>query len=368
MAASRSPFPAASALRGAVLVLPLLLGGCLPSGEEASAQAPQPRAVRVQIVAFEARPETRSFAGTVRARVEADLAFRVAGKVVTRLVSVGDRVRAGEAVAALDDTDLRLQAEAAGAELAAARSSLAQAQADLARIAALEKHGWATNAASDRQKAAADEAIGRVTRAERSLDLARNQLSYVTLRADADGVVTATSVEPGQVVAAGQAAIRLAHLGETEAVVDLPETYVGTVREAEARIELWSAPGRSYRAHLRELSPAADPGTRTFAARFTIEDADAAVALGMTATVTLSRPAGPPLARLPLSAVYDDGRGPMVWVVGADGSLTAQPVAVAAYGAEDVAIRSGIAAGDRVVVLGVHKLDAGQRVRIAANG
>src|SRR5262249_52013001 len=141
--ASRSPFLAASALRGAVLVLPLLLGGCLPSGGEATAEAPKPRAVRVATVAFEARPETRSFAGTVRARVEADLAFRVAGKVVSRLVNVGDRVRAGAAVAVLDDTDLKLQVEAAEAELAAARSSLAQTQADLARIATLEKRGWA---------------------------------------------------------------------------------------------------------------------------------------------------------------------------------------------------------------------------------
>jgi RND family efflux transporter MFP subunit len=353
-------------LQALILSAPIfLLTGCLPI-DPAVGEAPQPRAVRVQTVAFEARPVTRSFAGTVRARTETDLAFRVGGKVVLRSVNVGDRITAGQHIALLDDTDLKLQVESAQAELDAARSSRAQTNADLARVLTLERKGWASGASSDRQQAAADEAAGRVKRAERNLDLARNQLSYVALAADGDGVVTATAIEPGQVVAAGQAAIRVARLGEKEAVIALPEMSISEVRNADATVELWSEPGRVYRAKLRELSPAADPATRTFAARFTIEDPSETVALGMTATLTLSQGAGPAVARLPLSAVYDDGSGPTVWVVGDDGSLISKPIDIAAYGAEDATIRSGLATGDKVVTLGVHKLDQGQRVRIVA--
>ena len=140
----------------------------------------------------------------------------------------------------------------------------------------------------DRKKAANDEAEGRLERAKRALDLARNQLAYAELKADADGVITATLAEPGQVVAIGQAVARLAHRGEKEAVVALPETWLGEARKSKATVRLWSDRDRSFAAQLRELSPQADPATRTYAARFTIADADDTVAFGMTATVTLS--------------------------------------------------------------------------------
>jgi RND family efflux transporter MFP subunit len=329
--------------------------------------APAPkseRPVQVQRVAFETGATAREFVGVVRARYETDLGFRVAGKIVIRVVNVGDRVRIGDVIARLDARDLQLQVESAEAELAAATSNLSQAASDLQRYATLKSRGYAAIADFDRKQAANDEAEGRLTRARRALDLARNQLAYAELKSDADGVITATLAEAGQVVAIGQAVARLAHQGEKEAVVSLPETWLGEAQQARATVRLWSDRDRSFQARLRELSPQADPATRTFAARFTILDADAdTVAFGMTATVTLARERETPVARLPLAAVLNRGTGPTVYVVDDSGALVLRPVTVASFTGDSALITGGVNNGDRIVTLGVQTLEAGVRVR-----
>jgi RND family efflux transporter MFP subunit len=322
------------------------------------------RPVQVQRVAFAQADTSRDFVGVVRARYETDLGFRVAGKIVARAVNVGDRVRADDIVARLDPQDLKLQVESAEAELAAATSNLTQASADEERYATLKTRGFAAVADFDRKKAAKDEADGRLQRARRALDLARNQLAYADLKAGADGVITATLAEPGQVVALGQAVARLAHRGEKEAVVALPETGLGEARKGSAIVRLWSDPDRSFTAHLRELSPQADVATRTYAARFTITDADDTIALGMTATVTLAHAAETPVAKLPLAAILNRGTGPAVYVVDDAGALKLRPVNVAAFTEESALVTAGIADGEKVVTLGVQKLVAGARVRV----
>jgi RND family efflux transporter MFP subunit len=346
----------------AVLALGSTLAACQ---EEASQAKPSPeRPVLVTRVAFAPRVPERSFVGTIRPRIESDLGFRVAGKVARRLVNVGDAVKAGQPLATLDEADRRLKQEQAEAEIKAAGAALAQAEAELKRITSLRGEGWSTASGYDRQKAAAEEARGRLTRAERALSLARNALSYATLVADADGVVTATQVEPGQVVSVGQAAIRLARTGEKEAVVAIPEVLVGQVREGAASVTLWSDPGRRLPARLRELSPSADPTTRTYLARYALTEAGEAAQLGMTATVTIGAPEEARVARLPLSALYNQGNGPAVWRVGSDGQLALSPVTVAAYEAREVLIAGGVEDGAQVVTLGVQKLDPGQKVRV----
>jgi RND family efflux transporter MFP subunit len=346
-------------------LIPLLLLPAVAACQDQaiSAVAKPERPVQVQRVAFAPRHAARELTGVVRARYETDLGFRIPGKVVVRLVNVGDRVHAGDVVARLDPEDLRLQAESAEAEIAAATSNLAQASSDAERYATLRARGYAAVADYDRKKWAKDEAEGRLERARRSLDMARNQLAYAELKADADGVITATLAEPGQVVAVGQAVVRLAHRGEKEAVVALPETALGEARRAQATVRLWSDPDRSFAARLRELSPQADAATRTYAARFTIADPDDTVALGMTATVTLTRDTEAKVARLPLAAVLNRGGGPAVFVVDATGTLTLQPVTVASFTEDAALVTSGVSDGDAVVTLGVQKLEAGSRVR-----
>lgn len=341
------------------------LAGCNDTKAERPAAPPRP--VLTHAVTFAPMTPERALVGTVRARIESDLGFRVAGKVSRRLVDVGAVVVAGQPLAALDDTDLRLQREQAWAELEAARSSQRQAEAEERRTADLRKRGWSTESTFDRQKAAADETEGRVRRATRALELTENALSYAILKADAAGVVTAVPIEPGQVVAAGQIAVRVARLDEREAVVAVPEAMLERVRSGAARVALWSQADRSYPATLRELSPAADPATRTYAARFSVPGAGDEMKLGMTATVTISDTTTVRIARVPLGAILDQGAGPQVWVVDpATGALSLRPVIVAAYENAAALISAGLADGDLIVALGAHKLDAAQKVRVVA--
>jgi RND family efflux transporter MFP subunit len=345
----------------AVIALAPALAACNDAATSATATAIRP--VQVQRVVFAPADENREFAGVVRARYETDLGFRVAGKMVARLVNVGDRVRAGDVVARLDPRDLQLQVESADAELTAATSSLAQAAADESRYQNLRARGYAAVADYERKKAAKDEAEGRVERARRALDLAHNQLAYAELKADADGVITATLAEAGQVVALGQAVARLAHRGEMEAAVALPETRLAEARQSDASVRLWSDPNRRFSARLRELSPQADATTRTYAARFTIENPDDAVALGMTATVVLSHPSDTMVARVPLAAILNRGSGPTVYRVDDTGVLERRPVTMSSFNEVAALITSGLDDGDQIVTLGVQMLQAGQKVR-----
>jgi len=345
----------------AVLALTPWLAAC--QDQAVSAVAKPERPVQVQRVAFVRPDATRDFVGVVRARYETDLGFRVAGKITVRGVNVGDRVRVGDIVARLDPQDLKLQTESAEAELAAATSNLAQAKADAERYATLKARGYAAVADYERKTSAKDEAEGRLERARRALDMARNQLAYAELKSDADGVITATLAEPGQVVAIGQPVVRLAHDGDKEAVVALPETWLGEVRQGPASGRPLSDGQRSFPARLRELSPQADATTRTYAARFTIADPDEHAAYGMTATVTLTRAAERRVAKLPLASVLNRGGGPSVYRVDDSGTLVLQPVTVASFNEDAALVTSGVSEGDRIVTLGVQKLEAGERVR-----
>jgi RND family efflux transporter MFP subunit len=344
----------------AILVLAPLLAAC---NDTPLANSSAKRPVQVERVTYVPRNAARDFVGVVRARYETDLGFRVAGKIVVRLVDAGDRVRIGDVVARLDPRDLQLQVESAEAELTAAMSNLAQAAADELRYQNLRTRGYAAVADYERKKAAKDEAEGRMERAQRALDLARNQLAYGELKADADGAITATLAEPGQVVALGQPVVRLAHRGEMEAAVALPETWLGEARQSNASVRLWSGPGHKFSARLRELSPQADAATRTYAARFTIEDPDNTVALGMTATVVLSRPVDTMVAKVPLAAILNRGTGPTVYRIDDSGMLERRPVTVSSFNEVAALITSGLEEGDEIVTLGVQMLQAGQKVR-----
>ena len=340
------------------------LAGCNDSVAEKVAPA---RPVLVATVHFEAESPERSFVGTIKPRIEADMGFRVPGKVARRLVDVGQTVDVGQPLATLDEVDLKLQAEQAEAEFRAATGVLAQAGAAEQRAKDLRAKGWATDAQLDSAKAAADEARARLNRAERSVELTRNSLSYATLLADSRGVVTASLVDPGQVVAAGQAAIRVARFAEKEAVVAIPETLVGRAKDGVATVTLWSEPNKKYVAKLREIAPSADPATRTYLAKFSLPGAGDSVELGMTATLTLADPQTERVARLPLSSLYSQGGDPSLYVVDEKGDVTRKPVAVKSYDTNSVVISGGVEEGARIVALGVQKLDPSQKVRVVSS-
>jgi RND family efflux transporter MFP subunit len=341
----------------------IALAGC----NDTVAQKAEPaRPVLVATTHYEAETPERSFVGTVRPRIEADMGFRVPGKVAKRLVEVGQTVEIGQPLGTLDEIDLRLQAEQATAELSASTGVVAQAVAAETRARDLKAKGWATDAQMDQARAAADEARARLNRAERSVDLTRNSLSYATLVADARGVVTATMIDPGVVVAAGQTAIRVARFAEKEAVVAIPETLLERARTGTASVTLWSEPGKTYAAKLREIAPAADPATRTYLAKFSLPEADAAVSLGMTATLTLCDKATSRVARLPLSALFSEGQQPSLYVVNDAGQISLKPVTVKSYDSKDVLVTGGVNEGDKVVALGVQKLDPAQKVRVVS--
>ena len=361
-----TPFPIPRRLAFvAALVAASTLAACSKPAEVAKAKPDRP--VSMTQVHFASASAPRTLVGVVRARIESNLGFRVTGKIAERLVDRGALVNAGQPLATLDQTDWKLQLQQAQSALASAQASRDQAVAERGRITSLRGRGWSTNSDFDKAKATADQAISAYDQAAKAVTLAQNTLSYATLVADADGVVTATLAEPGQVIASGQAVVSLAHADAREADVSIPETLIDEARTGTATVTLWSRPDKTYRAKLRELTPSADAATRTYPARFSIEGAGPEIDLGMTATVTLAD-ASPAVARLPLGAILDEGHGPTVFVIDpVTKALTSRPVTVTAYDAQDAIVSKGLSEGETVVALGVQKLHTGETVRLASN-
>jgi len=292
--------------------LAFALAGCK---EDAATTVAAKPVVETQTVAFFPDKSERTYSGVVKPRHEINQGFRIAGKIIERLVDNGEYVEAGQVLARIDPSDLDLQIRSAEGELSAATASVAQAEADEQRGKALALRAYASDAEYDRRRLSLAEAQGRLVRAERQLDLARNQRSYATLTASAAGVVTTIQAEAGQVVAAGESIAKIARLDELEVAVSVPESQLDDLNGAQAEVTLWADDGHRFAAKLREVSPEADATTRTYAARFSVVAAEAEARLGMTATLHLEKGSGRRVARLPLSAVIDHGHGPFVYIV-----------------------------------------------------
>ncbi len=327
------------------------------------------RPVRVQTVVFAPREQAVTYAGTVQARVQANLGFRVAGKVTERLVDIGQHVAAGQILARLDRTDAVLSAESAEQATRSAEAEAVNARADFLRYQRLGRGSPAYVASEfDRRKAALDSAEARLAQAQRQLALAGDQLRYTELAADAEGVVTSLALEAGQVVAAGQTVLTLAHAKETEIAVDVPENRLDLIRTAgSVAVNLWSHPGQTLQGRVREIGALADPASRTFAVKVSVPPSGN-LALGMTASVRFARVTGAPVAMLPGAAIVSKGGAPSVWVLDPGARrATAHPVEVAAWtGDGQVAVTGGVAQGDQVVTAGASLLDAATPVTVWA--
>ncbi len=343
---------------------PLLLAAC---GGSASAD-PRNEPPVVKVTAVRAGSATsRTFTGTVAARVQSDLAFRVPGKVVERLVDTGQAVVRGQALYRIDPVDLNLAAASQRQAVVAAHAQAAQTLADEARYRELQDQGVVSRSAYDQVKAAADAAQAQLRAAQAQAAVAGNASRYAVLISDTDGVVVDVLAEPGQVVAAGQVVVRVARAGNREAVVQLPETLrpaLGSPATAVPFGERVAIP-----ATLRVLSGSADPATRTFEARYALAQGSDQLPLGATVTVELpaedtASAAG--ASEVPLAALFDPGTGPGVWLIsGSPATATWRPVAVRQIGDDSMLVEGAFKPGDRVAALGAHLLREGQQVRIA---
>jgi RND family efflux transporter MFP subunit len=351
----------------ALLAVPLaaLLAACAPDMPPAEALRP----VRTVELRYAGAGDVDRYTGTVRARHEVDEAFRVGGKVVRRLVDVGQTVREGDVLAVIDDTDYRLALDAAQQAVAAAASQAKQAESDRKRLAALRADGSVSEAEEERTRTAAQTTAAAAEAEARKLDLARNRLNYTVLRAARGGVVTAVRFEAGQVVAEGLPILSVAAEGEPEIVVDIPENHLAAFRKAKFQAALATAPDDRFDVVLRELAPQAAAQTRTYQARLK-PAAGKRLPLGATATLVAERSTGEtPVATVPTSAITQVGGKPAVWVVrrGAEGTanVVQMPVKVHGYRNDEVLL-SGPQAGELVVTAGVQKMSPGLKVALPA--
>ncbi|MBL8882391.1 MAG: efflux RND transporter periplasmic adaptor subunit [Hyphomicrobium sp.] len=305
----------------------------------------------------------RAFTGTIAARVQSNLGFRVPGKIVERLVDVGQKVKAGQPLMRIDETDLRLALTAKRNAMIATRATFVQARADEKRYATLVNGGIAASPQRYEQaKAALDTAEAQLAAAEAEAKVAENEATYSTLVADADGTVVTAPAEPGQVIAAGQTVVQLAHAGPREALVALPETIrpaIGAIAEAS----VYSSDDRRAIARLRQISNAADTQTRTYEARYVLDGDAASAPLGATVTIRLAANGNRSDVEVPIGAVLDDGNRTGVWILENNATTVRfAPVQIKRLGEEN-AVVSGIEVGQPVIALGAHLLRDGAIVR-----
>lgn len=341
-------------------LLLLMLTGCSKPVQKTADVRP----VRVQKIAADQADVLAEFPGDVRARVESKLGFRVGGKIVARKVNLGDIVKKGQILLQLDPQDLRLAQTQANAGLQAARSTSELAEAELKRYRDLRDKNFVSQAVLDSKITAYRAAKASYDQAVAAYKGQSNQAAYANLVADVAGVVTGIDAEVGQVVAAGSPVVRVAQTADKEVVISIPEDQVDTLRKVtDIRVRIWANPKDVIVGQLREVSPIADPATRTYAAKISIPAASPEVRLGMTAYVTFAAKTDAALIKVPLTALFQDHGNSAVWVV-ENGAVRLAPVQVAGPSGDAVVLAGGVTPGQTVVTAGVNALKPGQKVLI----
>ena len=358
MAASRFRL---RALPAALALVAVLQAGCskdIPHGDDV-------RPVRTIVLTPTPVSAEAELPGEVRPRVESRVGFQVGGRINSRRVEMGQQVKQGDVLATLDPADFKLSAAAAAAQLNAARVDRDQQRAEIKRFEDLHSQGFISGAELERRRALLDAAEARFAQAAALADVSTNQADYATLRAPAAGLVSAIDAEVGQVVASGQSVVRIALAGDKEVAIAIPETRLEQLRRVpEVRVALWAREAE-LRGRIREIAPIADPATRTYAARVTLLDPPADVALGMTATVRFATPPSPPILAVPLTALLREGDAVYVWRLdGQAMTVDRVQVTVAGVAGNSVILGSGVQPGETLVSAGVHLLKPGQKVRL----
>lgn len=350
--------------------LVLLLACVVPPLAGCDEPAPAKTEIRpIRTVVADPKPieDDRQAVGEIRPRLESDLGFRVGGKVVSRDVDVGAMVTAGDLLARLDEQDFQNKLRAAEADVSAAEAVLAEAKATEDRQSTLLTKGVTTRANYDDAVKNRRSAEASLQSVKAALELAKDQLKYAVLTAEFDGIVTATGAEPGQVVNSGQMVIRLARPDQIDAVFNVAEVAFKD-RTPNDRpsvvVSLLSSPDVIADGVVREVSPVADPVTRTYQVKVTLENAPPAMRFGASVLGRLKATTAPVVV-LPGSALYDKTGEPAVWIYeSASSTVTLRPVTVGRFDMDHVVVSGGLAKGDIVVTAGVNRLREGQQVRL----
>lgn len=345
---------------GLLLVCTLLLVACSKPVEKAEDIRP----VRVVVLNPANADVTSEFPGAVQARYESQLGFRVAGKIIARQVDVGTVVKRGQVLMRLDPKDLQLAQAQGVAALTSAASNRDTAKADLKRYQELRDKNFVSQAVLDAKDTAFKAAQATYDQAEAAFKGQLNQTAYATLESDVDGVVTTIHAEAGQVVAAGTPVVSVARQGAKEVVVSVPENQVDKLRgSGDVQVRLWAAPKQVIDGTIREVSPIADPATRTYAIKIAIPDDTPNVKLGMTAYASFISKTNDDALKVPLTALLRVQDHSAVWVV--EGGIVRQvAVQIAGQHGNDVWIQGALRDGQQVVTAGVNQLKPGQKVTI----
>ncbi|HJW53642.1 MAG TPA: efflux RND transporter periplasmic adaptor subunit [Burkholderiaceae bacterium] len=363
LASHRRYLPQTCILAGKMMFaasMAVMLAACSKPAEKAEEIRPV-RAIRLVSDNADVLAE---FPGEVRPRIESRLGFRVGGKIVARKVDVGTLVKRGQVLMQLDPQDLQLAQAQSSAGLRAAESNRDLAKAELKRYQDLREKNFVSQAVLDAKQTAYKAAQASYEQAAAGYRNQSNQVGYAALLSDSDGVVTGVDAEIGQVVAAGAPVVRIARQGEKEIVIGIPEDQVDEMRRiSDVRVRIWANPGSAIPGKLRELSPVADPATRTYTARIAMPDAPPEVRLGMTAYVTFAAKTADPTIKAPLTALFQEKGASAVWVID-NGAVRLTPVHVAGTAGNDLILDHGVKAGQTIVTAGVNSLKPGQKVKI----
>lgn len=346
-------------LTSCIVLSPALLAGC----QKETPKTEDIRPVRAIVLQSSDIDVNTEFSGEVRARVESRLGFRVGGKIVARSVDVGATVKKGQQLMQLDPQDLKLSQAQAMAALRSAETARDFAKAELKRYQDLKGQNFVSQTVLDSKDSAYKSAQANVEAAQAAYRGQSNQAGYASLVADIDGVVTAVNAEVGQVVAAGTPVVQVAKSGDKEVVIGVPEDQVDRMKTiSDVRVRLWANPQLSVPGKIREVSPAADPATRTYTVKVTVPETLPAK-LGMTAVVLFMSKTPQPLIKVPMTALFYEKSSTSVWVV-ENGAVKLTPVTSGGIAGNDLILASGVKSGQTIVTAGVNVLKPGQKVKI----
>jgi RND family efflux transporter MFP subunit len=334
-------------------------------GSEPEQRAPEVRPVRAVTIAKQAGGVPIVLTGRIEAEDEASLAFRISGRMITRMVALGARVEPGQIIARLEPQNELNALRAAEANLSAAQGQLVEARTDFQRQQTLAERGFAAQAVYDRARQALQTAESAVDAAQALLKNAQDQVSFTELHADAEGVVTAIGAEPGEVVQAGQMVVRLARQGGRDAVFDVPAQVIRAApSDPVVTVTLTDEPKITAEGRVREVSPQADPVTRTFAVRVGLAQPPPEMRLGASVVGRVEIDAGD-VIEIPATALTQLDRRPAVWIFDpASSTVAMRNIDVLRFGPGVVVVSEGVEPGEVVVTAGVQALHPGQKVRL----